>query len=671
MSNPVSSGLSRRSFLKTGAVVAGTALVPSIVSFRAHAKAGPGELAMVPAQPNPNGEFERLFLLKGDPLSGPIRTIVTEEGNPVPMPTLEDGERRVLRVLHFNDMHNHLTEMHGKRGDTHRFSQIVKMVKDIRGAAKEDEIVLFVSAGDDHTGSIFDELMGWAPEEFVADAGYRANSAAGVDIAVLGNHEFDRGAELLKLGIDTDADFPVLSANIHGSKHIARDEDYVAAAIAEVKGLRVGFIGLTTAIDTRVGQPDDPDLAVASPVDAARNLTPALSEVCDVIVVLSHCGYGGDQHKSGKAATSRTIGEGDFAIADAVGPLTDKPVVLIGGHSHTTLNESGINTDNVVNGVLITQANAHGKFLGDVAMSIAADQGRKGWFTSVGLHPTKKRDQRVAAYDPKFASLEQPEDYDQAFEEAHIAPMIKALDTKLAEVIGQVSDDKGLTSEETFADRYVGEVALANYMNDALVEASKAFPGGPVDLAIFNATGLSAGISKGDLTFRRWYDVMPYADAVHVATMTGAQLKEMLDNNAKRLLRPEEAEDVDMKGFVSRGFLHFSKDLRYKIALGATAADARAVDITVQGKLLDEQLDKTFRVAFNTYIALGAFGETWNGKPIGADVPGNIASFDVRQLPFEHTGLVYRNEVISHIRNTGTVGPESGAKKDGRLTIVQ
>jgi 5'-nucleotidase/UDP-sugar diphosphatase len=671
MSNPVSSGLSRRSFLKTGAVVAGTTLIPSIVSFRAHAKAGPGELAMVPTEPNPNGVFERLFLLKGDPLAVPIRTIVTEEGNPVPMPTLEEGERRVLRVLHFNDMHNHLTEMHGKRGDTHRFSQIVKMVRDIRGGAKEDEIVLFVSAGDDHTGSIFDELMGWAPEEFVADAGYRANSAAGVDIAVLGNHEFDRGTELLKLGIDTDADFPVLSANIHGSKHVARDEDYVAAAIAEVKGLRVGFIGLTTAVDTRVGQPDDPDLAVASPVDAARNLTPALSEVCDVIVVLSHCGYGGDQHKSGKAATSRTIGEGDFAIADAVGPLTDKPVVLIGGHSHTTLNESGINTDNVVNGVLITQANAHGKFLGDVAMSIAADQGRKGWFTSVGLHPTKKRDQRVAADDPKFASLEQPEDYDQAFEEAHIAPMIKALDTKLAEVIGQVSDDKGLTSEETFADRYVGEVALANYMNDALVEASKAFPGGPVDLAIFNATGLSAGIAKGDLTFRGWYDVMPYADAVHVAEMTGAQLKEMLDNNAKRLLRPEEAESVDMKGFVSRGFLHFSKDLRYKIVLGSTAAEARAVDIMVQGKPLDEQLDKTFRVAFNTYIALGAFGETWNGKPIGADVPGNIASYDVRKLPFEHTGLVYRNEVISHIRKTGTVGPETGAKKDGRLTIAQ
>ena len=101
MSNPVSSGLSRRSFLKTGAVVVGTTLVPSIVSFRAHAKAGPGELTMVPAQPNPNGAFERLFLLKGDPLAGPIRKIVTEEGNPVPMPTLEDGERRVLRVLHF------------------------------------------------------------------------------------------------------------------------------------------------------------------------------------------------------------------------------------------------------------------------------------------------------------------------------------------------------------------------------------------------------------------------------------------------------------------------------------------------------------------------------------------------------------------------------------------
>ena len=109
--------------------------------------------------------------------------------------------------------------------------------------------------------------------------------------------------------------------------------------MGEVKGLRIGFIGLTTAVDTRVGMEGDPTLAVSSPVQAAANVYKAVEAVSDVVVILSHCGYGRDMHASGKAATARKIGEGDFAIAEAVGPLGTKPCVLIGGHSHTTLNK--------------------------------------------------------------------------------------------------------------------------------------------------------------------------------------------------------------------------------------------------------------------------------------------------------------------------------------------
>lgn len=99
----------------------------------------------------------------------------------------------------------------------------------------------------------------------MANAGYRANSAAGVDISVLGNHEFDRGAEMLRLSIERDASFPILSANVHGSAHMQRDRDYHAAAILEARGLRIGTIGLTTSVDTRVGTKSDPGLVVASP----------------------------------------------------------------------------------------------------------------------------------------------------------------------------------------------------------------------------------------------------------------------------------------------------------------------------------------------------------------------------------------------------------------------
>ncbi|CTQ47464.1 bifunctional metallophosphatase/5'-nucleotidase [Roseibium aggregatum] len=638
---------------------------------RADATPGAGELRMVAGTPNPAGRAERVFLLKGDPLAGPIRAIIAEDGALVPERRLADGERHVLRLMHFNDMHNHMTDMHPKRGNTHRMAQMVKRVNKARAAAADNETVLLLSGGDDHTGSIFDELLGWNGEEYVVDAGYRAASAAGVDIAVLGNHEFDRGAAQLKLGIERDAAFPVLSANVADSAHLTRDLDYVPAAIIEANQLRVGVIGLTTNIDIRTGTKDDPGMRVACPVEAATNLYKAVEAVSDVVVILSHCGYGKGMHQSGKAGALREIGEGDFSIAEAIGSLASKPVVIVGGHSHTELNTDGINPDNLVSGVLLTQAKANGAFLGEIAMSIAAGGGRDTWFSSVSLHPVKKRDDTVPEGVDGYDALEQDGDYDAAFETEIVEPMIAALDDKLAEVIGNVAEDAPVSTEQTLATRYTTETALANFINDTLVRQSETFPGGAVDFALFSATGLAKGIEPGEpLSYRAWFDVMPYADQVEIATMTGAEIRDMLDSNAKRLLRPEEVEETDTSAFVSRGLLHFSSGIRYKVALGDSVADARAVEITLAGKPVEEVLDRTFRFAFNTYVMLGAFSEAWNGKLISGGVADEIPSPDLRALSYENTGLVYRNELISAIRKMGTVTRVEGADLDGRLVIV-
>ena len=128
----------------------------------------------------------------------------------------------------------------------------LKRVRDAR--AESDRATLFLSIGDDHTGSVFDELLGWNEEEFEIDAGYSVYSAGGIDCSVLGNHEFDRGSALLAKGIRQDATFPVLSANVFGSSHLIAGQDYHPAAIAVSNGLRIGLIGLTTRVETRVGQ---------------------------------------------------------------------------------------------------------------------------------------------------------------------------------------------------------------------------------------------------------------------------------------------------------------------------------------------------------------------------------------------------------------------------------
>jgi len=84
----------------------------------------------------------------------------------------------------------------------------------------------------------------------------------------------------------------------------------------------------------------------------------------------------------------------------------------------------------------------------------------------------------------------------------------------------------------------------------------------------------------------------------------------MPNSNARRVLRPEELAGTDLTGFVSRGFQHFSGGIRYRIAFGASAPEARAEGITLAGTPVEEVLDQDFTLAFNSYIALSAFGET-------------------------------------------------------------
>lgn len=80
-------------------------------------------------------------------------------------------------------------------------------------------------------------------------------------------------------------------------------------------------------------------------------------------------------------------------------------------------------------------------------------------------------------------------------------------------------------------------------------------------------------------------------------------------------------------------------------------------------------MDRTFTLAINSYIQLGAFGEAWNGSVISGGVAGDIPSLDIRGWDHQHNGPVYGNEIIAHIRDMGTVSPANGIELDGRLRI--
>ena len=589
---------------------------------------------------NYRGELEQVFVPAGE---GGIPEVLTGRSK-------SDYQ---LSVLHINDMHHRLMTPHPD-GDTYQMAQIAKQVADARSSAKDNEIVLFVSAGDDHTGTEFDELLGRDARSFELSAAYRAYSAAGMDMSVIGNHELDKQTEIAQLKIKHDARFPVLSANLAGSAF--KDFSY-PCAIGVAKGLRIGFIGLTTDEAIYTGTKTDPALSVADPETALLKHFSLLKDYVDAWVVISHLGYNGDLH----GTTARQVsGFGDMDVAGIMSELTAQPVMIVGGHTHTRLNQAGLEAGNQLKNTVVLQAGSCGEFLGQASVTVS--NGNIAKFQA-RLNPV---------YPGRNAQRTQTEaDYDQEFQASHIAPLMAMLEYRLKEVIGKTDNNPAISREVTRIDRYTGESAIANFMNDAIVCQSRFFPTGKVDIAMFNATGiaglpLNQTVSYGDI-----YRMMPYSDNIVIVKLTGSQLRELIENNARRIYLKKEltaSGGEDPSGFLERGFLHFSSGVRYRIKTGDNAAFNKVVDVTIDG---DGRFDRReFTVAINSYLASGR--GNWAGNDIFPGSPQPVKGFSIQAIASntgQDTGLIYRGELIKYIKGCagGDISAQTGAGYDQRL----
>lgn len=604
--------------------------------------------------PNPLGSLDQLYIVRGNTVGDEALNLDLEPRTDLP----EAGQSHTIRILHINDIHGHLVDYH-RKGDTHRMAQISKLVKLARSDAGADESVLFLSIGDEHIGTVWDELLGSNAEDFQISAPYVALSAAGLDMAAVGNHELDKGSALLARAIEQDADFPVLTANLAGSKYAM---PWAPAAIGIIDGVRIGFIGLTSVHDTYLETEQDPTLKGYDPAVVTEAVTAALSDHVDMIVVMSHVGFNG-QLSEGQAL-KYDLEVGDVQIAEAAGRATDKPVLVLGGHSHTVLNQNGLSDATIIENVPVAQAGEYGKFLGEVTatLTFGANGAVTGEF-GAQLIGIKGRDEENEA------------DLDLALQRDVLDPIKARLDTRLEAPIGRVVPAPELSDDQVVLDRYIGETAIANFMNDAIVARSQYWPTGPVDFAAFNATGMRGVDMEGDLTFAEWYKVMPYADEIIVFSLTGAQIKEIVEDNARRIVRPEELAAnggaLDPSSFISRGFQHYSAGIRYEIDLGSNPMETKAVNITLNGKPIDGQLDQSFTMVFNSYVSNGREG--YDGGSIKG-LPAEIKGFNLdalRQEVAKNTYLLYRGQIIDYIREeaNGVVSAQTGARYDERVIV--
>jgi 2',3'-cyclic-nucleotide 2'-phosphodiesterase (5'-nucleotidase family) len=126
--------------------------------------------------------------------------------------------------------------------------------------------------------------------------------------------------------------------------------------------------------------------------------------------------------------------------------------------------------------------------------------------------------------------------------------------------------------------------AIGNLFADAVLEEAnpifKSRTGHDIDIVLLNHGGIRSIISKGDVTLRTAYELMPFENSAVVVKLKGKQIQEMIDY----LIRAKTAHPISgMK-------ILLDKDFKLKSA-------------TINGKPFD--VNKTYFVATNDYLYMG------------------------------------------------------------------
>lgn len=382
-------------------------------------------------------------------------------------------EGRPLTILHFNDLHGQLEPV-TDRASGKSLGGIARLAGAVRAVRAEDPTrpVLVLFAGDLLQGTVTSTVFLGLP-----DIGFLGD--AGVDVAVMGNHELDYGQahfrDLLK-----EARFPILAANLRAEPTPFPVRESVV--LQPAGGPRVAVLGLVTDELTTTTHPrNTAGIRVEDPVATARRLVPELEAQADLVVVLSHLGVAEDRR-----------------LAREV-PGVD---LVVGGHNHH-LNPAPV----IENGVPIVQAGERGTYLG--RMDLRARDGRAE-ILAYRLLPV---DETVA-------------------EDARLAAEVKALGARLEQEVSVVVGRNGFELDASRERIRRGESNFGNFVADLARELTGS------DVALFNGGGFRASIPPGEVRVKDVYQAFPFGNELVTGTLSGAQIQAALDRSAA--LDPED-----------------------------------------------------------------------------------------------------------------------------------
>ncbi len=528
-----------------------------------------------------------------------------------------------IKIVAFNDLHGNLQPPRlsitapGPAGTT--------VAVPAGGAAYMASAIQSLKAQNPHTAVVSaGDMIGASPlvsALFLDEPTIEVVNAIKIDFNAVGNHEFDKGSqELLRMqkgGCEKytlrepcllnksfpGANFGYLAANVFKADGSTL---FPATGIKEFTGpgyrIKVGFIGMalrgTPGVVTPAGVAG---LRFADEAATANALVPQLkAQGADAIVVVVHEGgmtTGGYNDKACPGLAGDII-----PILDKLDAAVD---VVVSGHTHRSYicDYSRVNPGKPF---LLTSAGLYGTLLTDIALTIDVRRKRVAGISANNVIVQSEGFMNAAGVAVNITPL-YPSFQKDAVVEKIISLYAAAAEPLAQRVVGSLSASIVRATSPSL------ESPLGNLIADSQLAATRAPERGGAQIAFMNPGGVRADLlvpaGGGPVTYSQLFSVQPFGNSLVVKSMTGAQIKTLLEQQFKNIASPRVL-------FCSVGF-SYSYDL--KRAAGSRVSDMRLAGVAISQATL-------YRVAMNSYLASG--GDDFSAFAEGGDALGGELDVD-------------------------------------------
>lgn len=248
-----------------------------------------------------------------------------------------------LVILHTNDVHNQINpQLTGKNKGLSGYERREAYIKDVvKEYGKKN--VLILDGGDFSMGvSFFAVYQGYTSIELL--------NALGYDAVCIGNHELDKGHAEFANCI-RNAKFDMLCANYDFTGSPLKDvvKPYT---IVKKGGKKIGIIGIMLSLKGVLSGKHSKNALFTNPLNVLDSLALELKNEhkCDLVIALSHCGlYTG---KEGNPSDEMIV------------PETEHIDIIVGGHSHSKLEDMVVVKNKNGKDVIIVQDGEKGEYIG-------------------------------------------------------------------------------------------------------------------------------------------------------------------------------------------------------------------------------------------------------------------------------------------------------------------